>query len=110
MPIAWNYDGKALWLRGLNYKRNKTSQLPKYNELQECNARNIYKKDGAKEYKESKKVNDKDEVIERQFQMPPKVFQSLFGSKVELSDDSDHETSSTSSEVCIINSRGPYMS
>ncbi|XP_022800846.1 uncharacterized protein LOC111338609 isoform X1 [Stylophora pistillata] len=60
---------------------------------------NIYKKDGAKEYKESKKVNDKDEVIERQFQMPPKVFQSLFGSKVELSDDSDHETSSTSSEV-----------
>ena len=60
---------------------------------------NIYKKDGAKEYKESKKVNDKDEVIERQFQMPPQVFQSLFGSKVELSDDSDHETSSTSSEV-----------
>ena len=60
---------------------------------------NIYKKDGAKEYKESKKVNDKDEVIERQFQMPPKVFQSLFGSKVELSDDSDHETSSPSSEV-----------
>ena len=60
---------------------------------------NIYKKDGAKEYKESKKINDKDEVIERQFQMPPKVFQSLFGSKVELSDDSDHETSSTSSEV-----------
>ena len=60
---------------------------------------NIYKKDGAKEYKESKKINDKDEVIERQFQMPPKVFQSLFGSKVELSDDSDHETCSTSSEV-----------
>ena len=60
---------------------------------------NIYKKDGAKEYKESKKVNDKDEVIERQFQMPPKVFESLFGSKVELSDDSDHETSSTTSEV-----------
>ena len=60
---------------------------------------NIYKKDGAKEYKESKKINDKDEVIERQFQMPPKVFQSLFGSKLELSDDSDHETRSTSSEV-----------
>ena len=60
---------------------------------------NIYKKDGAKEYKESKKINDKDEVIERQFQMPPKVFQSLFGSKVELSDDSDQKTSSTSSEV-----------
>ena len=64
---------------------------------------NIYKKDGAKEYKESKKINDKDEVIERQFQMPPKVFQSLFGSKLELSDDSDHETSSTSSEVCDTN-------
>ena len=60
---------------------------------------NIYKKDGAKEYKGSKKVNDKEEVIERQFQMPSKVFQSLFGSKVELSDDSDQKTSSTSSEV-----------
>ena len=30
---------------------------------------NIYKKDGAKEYKESKKVNDKDEVIERQIRL-----------------------------------------
>ena len=60
---------------------------------------NIYKKDGAKEYKESKKLNNKDEVIERQFQMPSKVFHSLFGSKVELSDDSDQKTSSTSSEV-----------
>ena len=70
---------------------------------------NIYKKDGAKEYKESKKINDKDEVIERQFQMPPQVFQSLFGSKVELSDDRDHETSSTSSEVYDTNpSRSLY--
>ena len=60
---------------------------------------NFYKKDGAKEYKGKRKCNDKNEVIKRQFQMPSKVFQSLFGSKVELSDDSDHETSSTSSEV-----------
>ena len=60
---------------------------------------NIYKKDGAKEYKGSRKRNNKDEVIERQFQMPSKKFQSLFGSKVELSDDSDQKTSSTSSEV-----------
>ena len=59
----------------------------------------IYKKDGAKEYKEKRKLNNKGEVIERQFQMPSKVFQSLFGSKVELSDDSDQKTSSTSSEV-----------
>ena len=60
---------------------------------------NIYKKDGAKEYKKKRKFNDKGEVIKRQFQMPSKVFQSLFGSKVELSDDSDQKTSSTSSEV-----------
>ena len=31
--------------------------------------------------------------------MPPKVFQSLFGSIMELSVDNNHETSSTSSEV-----------
>ena len=44
-------------------------------------------------------VNDKYEVIEGQFQMPPKVFQSLFGSTMELSVDNNHETSSTSSGV-----------
>ena len=44
-------------------------------------------------------VNDKDEVIEGQFQMPPKVFQSMFGSTMKLSVDNNHETSSTSSEV-----------
>ena len=60
---------------------------------------NIYKKDGAKEYKGSRKRDNKDKIIKRQFQMPSKVFQSLFGSKVELSDDSDQKTSSTSSEV-----------
>ncbi|XP_078354175.1 uncharacterized protein LOC144638793 isoform X1 [Oculina patagonica] len=61
---------------------------------------NFYKKEGAKEYKDCKKVNDKDEVIERQFQMPPRVFESMFGSVVQLSDDgSEHETSSISSEV-----------
>ena len=60
---------------------------------------NIYKKDGAKEYKGRKTRNENEEVIKRQFQMPPKVFQSLFGSKVELSDDGDQKTSSTSSEV-----------
>ena len=43
---------------------------------------NFYKNEGAKEYKESKKVNDKDEVVERQFQMPPRVFESLFGNTV----------------------------
>ena len=39
---------------------------------------NVHKKDGATEYMESKKVNEKGQVVERQFQMPPKVFQSLF--------------------------------
>ena len=64
---------------------------------------NFYKKEGAKEYKDSKKVNDKDEVIERQFQMPPRVLESLFGSEVQLSDDgSENETSSIASEVKFI--------
>ena len=59
----------------------------------------FYKKEGVKEYKDCKKVNDKYEVIERQFQMPPRVFESLFGSDVQLTDDSEDETSSIASEV-----------
>ena len=61
---------------------------------------NFYKTEGAKEYKDRKKVNEKGEVVERQFQMPPRVFESLFGSNVQLSDDSsEQETSSIASEV-----------
>ncbi|XP_068676592.1 uncharacterized protein [Montipora foliosa] len=51
---------------------------------------NFYKKDGAKEYMESKKVNNKNEVIERQFQMPSKLFKSFFGSTVP-SDESEQQ-------------------
>ena len=46
---------------------------------------NVHKKDGAKEYMESKKVNEKGQVVERQLQMPPRVFESLFRN-AELSD------------------------
>ena len=54
---------------------------------------NFYKEDGAKEYKDCKKVNENNEVIERQFQMPRRVFESLFGSDVQLSNgSSEHET------------------
>ena len=62
---------------------------------------NHYKKEGAKEFKESKKVNEKDEVVERQFQMPPRLFESLFrGVKItEDSEDDDQDTSSVASEV-----------
>ena len=62
---------------------------------------NFYKKEGAKEYKESKQVNEKDEVVERQFQMPPRVFGSLFGEVqfTEKSEEDRQETSSTASEV-----------
>ena len=41
---------------------------------------NFYEKEGAKEYKECKKLNDKGKIIERQFQMPPRIFELLFGS------------------------------
>ncbi|XP_022800837.1 uncharacterized protein LOC111338602, partial [Stylophora pistillata] len=36
--------------------------------------------DGAKEYEESRKFSGNNKVVERQFQMPLKVFRSLFGS------------------------------
>ena len=40
--------------------------------------------DGAKEYEECRKVGEKNKIVEREFQMPSKVFHSLFGSSQEL--------------------------
>ena len=90
----------------LQVKKNPQFKCKKYNRRTASNGLrsallNFYKKEGAKEYKESKQVNAKDEVVERQFQMPPRVFASLFG-EVQLTEKSEQdrqETSSTASEV-----------
>ncbi len=61
---------------------------------------NFYEKEGAKEYKEGQKKNKKGEIIERQFQMPPRIFEELFGSDLSPSDDdSQQKTDSIVSEV-----------
>ena len=55
---------------------------------------NFYAKDGAKEYKEARRLNDRNEVIERQFQMPPRIFNKLTstnGREEISSDDSNFE-------------------
>ncbi|XP_068728190.1 uncharacterized protein [Montipora capricornis] len=67
---------------------------------------NFYKKEGAKEYKEFKKVNDKDEVVERQFQMPPRVFESLFGNTVPSSGESGLSEQEDEQEINSITSEG----
>lgn len=56
---------------------------------------NFYKREGAKEYKEGQKKNEQGEIIERQFQMPPRIFGALFGSD----DGSEQETESIELEV-----------
>lgn len=67
---------------------------------------NFYKKEGAKEYKESQRVNDNGEIVKREFQMPPRVFESLFGNTVPSSGESglseqedEQEINSITSEV-----------
>ena len=66
---------------------------------------NYYKKEGAREYKYAKKVNENDEVVERQFQMPPRLFKSMFrdveSTLTEGSEEDDQEDPSSlvSSEV-----------
>ena len=60
-----------------HFKRTNQTRRKASNSLRSA-LLNFYKKEGACEYKESKKVNAKDEVVERQFQMPPRVFESLF--------------------------------
>ena len=69
-----------------NIKRRKAS-----NSLRSA-LLNCYKKEGAKEYEDCRKFSGKNEVIERQFQMPPRVFESLFGSNVELPDNRENDT------------------
>ena len=102
---------KINWTRALEcYHNYKSKRNPQYNSKNierrtaSNNLRaallNSYKREGAKEYKDCKKVNGNNEVVERQFQMPPRVFESLFGSDVQLSfDRSEHETSSITLEV-----------
>ena len=70
--------------KGTNQNRRKAS-----NSLRSA-LLNFYKKEGAWEYKESKKVNEKDQVAERQFQMPPRVFEALF-SDAKLSDSNEEQ-------------------
>ena len=43
--------------------------------------------DGAKEYEDCRKIGEKNKIVEREFQMPFKVFHSLFGSSEELPSD-----------------------
>ena len=49
-----------------------------------------FKKDGAKEYLESRKRKD-DEIVERQFQMPRKVFKFLFGNAEPLNSSEEQD-------------------
>ena len=103
---AWfvNEEGRFLikWdkavKRYLKYRATKNPKFRKKRNL--CKASNAlraallhhYKKDGAKEFTESRRLGGKTKVIERQFQMPSGVFSSLFRSSVELSE--NHEPAS----------------
>lgn len=90
------------WDRALecyaDYKRKKNrdpdskeqSRRERSNCLRSALLSKAYKKDGAKEYSKLGKRNDEGEIIERQFQMPRKVFISLFGN-AELSDSSEEQ-------------------
>ena len=84
--------------RYLKYRATKNPKFRKKRNL--CKASNAlraallhhYKKGGAKEFAESRRLGGKTKVIESQFQMPSGVFSSLFRSSVELSE--NHEPAS----------------
>ena len=87
--------------RNPQYKSKNISRRKASNGLRAA-LLNFYKKEGAKEYNDGKRVNENNEVVERQFQMPTKLFKLLFGSDAQLSDDSsEYETSSVVSEVFL---------
>ena len=61
---------------------------------------NSHGKDGAKEYTGSQKRDDDGNIVEREFQMPLKIFESLFGSDILLSDEGcEQDIDSIASEV-----------
>ena len=84
--------------RYVDYRANKNPNYDKNIERRKASNSlrsallNFYKKEGAKEYEDCRKFSGKNEVIERQFQMPPRVFESLFGSNVELPDNRENDT------------------
>ena len=80
-----------------DYKAKKNPRFRKTNQTRKKAKKslrsahlNFYKKEGAREYKKSKIVNEKGQVVERQFQMPPRVLESLFRN-AELSDSSEEQ-------------------
>lgn len=90
------------WVRALNcyadYSRKKNpdfnstdrSRRKASNNLRTALLSKTYKKDGAKEYRESAKRNEEGEIVERQFQMPRKVYEFFFGN-AELSGSSEEQ-------------------
>ena len=72
----------------LKFKKN-TNRRGASNAFREALLRH-FENDGAKEFAESRKLGGQTKVIERQFQMPSSVFQSLFGSSVEIPDIHKH--------------------
>ena len=57
------------------------------NSFREALLLRCYQDDGAKEYKECRKFSENNKVVEREFQLPSKVFHSLFRSSEELPSD-----------------------
>ncbi|XP_015770042.1 PREDICTED: uncharacterized protein LOC107348498 isoform X3 [Acropora digitifera] len=83
--------------RYAHYQAKKTPRFKRTNQTWRTASNNLrsallnsYKKEGAQEFMECKKVNEKDQVVERQFQMPPRVFEALF-SDAKLSDNNEEQ-------------------
>ena len=77
-----------------DYKSGNKSRNPS-NNLWSALLHKRYKDDGAKEYKESQQKDEGGNIVERQFQLPAKIFESMFGSD----DGRQEETGGISSKV-----------
>ena len=79
------------------HQKSQRSQQKPFNKKEASNKLrgallNFYAKDGAKEYKEARRLNDRNEVIERHFQMPPKIFKELRSGNMEEEISSDNSS------------------
>ena len=70
---------------------------------------NFYGKEGAHEFKEARKFNDKNEVIEREFQMPPAVFSALRQKSGGVTKEDVVSSDESNFEVMLLKSKCVYF-
>ena len=103
----YSLDWQAAVEQYYEHQKSQRSQQKPFNRKDASNKLrgallNFYAKDGAKEYKEARRLNDRNEVIERQFQMPKRIFKELRSGNMEEEISSDNSSFEVQTVLCHV--------